>query len=162
MYQARSEITDVQERLHSALVAISQTEQKLTQAEQEKLNLMTQAQIELERDLSATESEITEQEVTLAAIAPMLKVIMSPTFSLPAFSLDVSYEIVRRTVAGVEKRSASEMSLLMPGDLVRVRASRTFAGIRGVRTEASTAPADELTTGSMSAEKDGTNSGRTD
>ena len=37
----------------------------------------------------------------------------------------VSFDIVRRTSSGVEELSATETSVLQPGDLVRVRATTT-------------------------------------
>ena len=75
VYQARSDFADIQERLQDAMVAIAQTEQRLAQAEHEKLKVTVEAQIELERDLAATEIEIADAEVTVLTSRHVLKAI---------------------------------------------------------------------------------------
>ena len=121
VYQARSDFADIQERLQDAMAAIAQTEQRRAQAEHEKLKVTVEAQIELERDLAATEIEIADAEVTMLTSRHVLKAITKPTYNLPTTRPNVSYEIVRRSVPGVQDVPASEASLLQPGDLVRVR-----------------------------------------
>ena len=118
--QVRSELSDVQERLQEALANISRTEQRIAQAQHERSKLAMEAQVEVERDLYATVSEIAQEELTLATSRHVVNSISRP-HTWRDGKPDLSFDIVRRTAEGVKEFAASETTVLEPGDLIRIR-----------------------------------------
>ena len=123
--QAQSDLDDVHERMQETLAAITRTEQRIAQTMQEKVKLLIDAQIELERDLHATETEIAQEEVTLSMVRNVVSALTRTSDTPLVGKAKVSFDIVRRTSSGVEELSATETSVLQPGDLVRVRGMTT-------------------------------------
>jgi protein involved in polysaccharide export with SLBB domain len=123
--QAQSDLDDVQERMQDALAAITRTEQRIAQTMQEKVKIVTDAQIDLERDLHVTAIEIAQEEVTLSMGRNVVSALTRTSSSPPVSKSKVSFDIVRRTSSGVEELSATETSVLQPGDLVRVSGKDT-------------------------------------
>lgn len=127
--QAQSDLVDVQERMQEALAAITRVEQRIAQTMQEKVKLLTDAQIELERDLHATETEIAQEEVTVSMVRNVVSALTRTSDSPLVGKAEMRFDIVRRTSSGVEELSATETSVLQPGDLVRVRGTNTSSRI---------------------------------
>ena len=120
MLQARTDLEDVQERMQEALSAITRTELRLAQSEQERVKLVADAEIERERDLVATENEIAQEWVMLATSRHLVSAITKKAYNLPGAKQNLTFQVVRRTAAGPDQFSADEATLLQPGDLIRI------------------------------------------
>ena len=120
LYQAHSDMAAVEEREDEVKGLLAQTELKLSQAEQDKMKLEVDAQIELERDLRNLEAEVSEEQLTISASRRLLAVAGQPIDPNSFVAGNLSYEIVRRTAKGPLQISANGMTVLEAGDLLKV------------------------------------------
>jgi polysaccharide biosynthesis/export protein ExoF len=120
LLQARTDVGDVQERLQDIWVAVSRAELRLAQSEQERVKVLTDAEIDRDRDLLQTESEIAQEVVVLGMSRHLVSTITKKSYNLPGAKPDVSFRIVRRSPAGPIDLVSDETSLLMPGDLINI------------------------------------------
>ena len=120
LLQARTDVGDVQERLQDIWVAVSRAELRLAQTEHEKVKVGTDAEIDRDRDLMQTESEIAQEVVALGMSRHLVSAITKKTYNLPGAKPDVSFRIVRRSPVGPIDLACDETSLLMPGDLINI------------------------------------------
>jgi protein involved in polysaccharide export with SLBB domain len=130
LHQARSELVDLEERQAEVMASLAQLEQKLTQASNEKTKLALEAQIELGRELTAVETDIAEDELTIEAATRLLKVASGALNTLAREPLRAGIEIVRRTPEGTQRFRASEDTLLQPGDLLEITPLLVTGAIR--------------------------------
>jgi polysaccharide biosynthesis/export protein ExoF len=120
LLQARTDVGDVQERLQDIWVAVSRAELRLAQSEQERVKVLTDAEIDRDRDLLQTESEIAQEVVALGMSRHLVSTITKKSYNLPGAKPDVSFRIVRRSPAGPIDLVSDETSPLMPGDLINI------------------------------------------
>jgi len=124
---ARSEKADVEERRQEVLVAIAQAVEKLAQAEHAKLKLAADRKVEFEQELSTIENDMAEEELTQSSSGKLLKAAGIVPSRMLAAKQGVSYEIVRRSPKGLQQISATEMTILEPGDLLRIAVAATVS-----------------------------------
>ncbi len=117
--QAKSELSDIRERLDEALGNKAQVEDRIDQAINEKQKVETDWRVELERDIALTEESLSEEQAVSAASAQVLR--LSNPRTAGGELGNISYQIHRRTSKGIEEMTASEGTPLEPGDLVRIR-----------------------------------------
>ena len=81
--EARTAVAEIEERRQAVLVAIAQTEQKLTQAQQDRAKLVRHARSELEQGLLSTEAQISQGVVSLNTSQKVLAVMQQQTGASP-------------------------------------------------------------------------------
>ena len=114
----------VEEREDEVRGLLAQTELKLSQAQQDKMKLDVEAQVELARDLRDLEAQIAEEQLTISASRRLLAMAGQP-IDRKSFG-NLSYEIVRRTAKGPLQIAAEEMTALEAGDLLKVTSPTTL------------------------------------
>ena len=77
--EARTAVAEIEERRQEVLVAIAQTEQKLTQAQQDRAKLVRHARSELEQGLLSTEAQISQGVVSLNTSQRVLAALQQQT-----------------------------------------------------------------------------------
>ena len=120
VYQARNELSDAEEREDGVKASMAQTEEKLSQAQHDKMKLDMDAQIELNRELTTIENGIAEENLTLISGERLIRAAGSATHQLSLTSQNLSLVIVRRTANGPKRLTANGMSLLQAGDLLEI------------------------------------------
>ena len=120
MYQARNELSDVQERGDGVKLSIAQTEEKLSQAQHDKMKLEMDNKIELNNELTTIENEIAEENLTLLSGERLLSAVGSPGHESALTPNNVSFIINRRTAHGIQRLTVDAMSLLQAGDLLEI------------------------------------------
>lgn len=121
MLQAKSEFGDFQERLSEVQVVISQVEDRLVQAQNEKSRIITESRLDLERDIAAVEEQSAEIAHNIATSAQLVLLARQASRDQPPSHDNVRFEIVRMTPHGPRTMEAGETVTLMPGDLVKVQ-----------------------------------------
>ena len=81
--EARTEVAETEERRQELLVAIAQTEQKLTQAQHDRAKLVRHARSELEQGLLSTEAQISQVVVSLSTSQRVLAAMQLQTGTSP-------------------------------------------------------------------------------
>ncbi len=122
VYQARSDMAYVEEREDEVRGLLAQTELKLSQAQQDKMKLDVEAQVELARDLRDVDQQIAQEEMTIAAARRLLAIAGEPVERKSLGDRNLSFEIVRRTAMGPKQIAADEMTVLEAGDLLKISA----------------------------------------
>jgi exopolysaccharide production protein ExoF len=120
LYQARTELVDIEQRQEEVKASLAQLAQKLTHALNEKTKLGLEAQIELARELKVVETDIAEDELTIEATTRFIKAAGGRLDGLAQEPLKAGVEIVRRTPEGTQRFRASEDTGLQPGDLLEI------------------------------------------
>ncbi len=122
VYQARSDMAYVEEREDEVRGLLAQTELKLSQAQQDKMRLDVEAQVELARDLRDVDQQIAQEEMTITAAKRLLAIAGQPVERKSLSDRNLSFEIVRRTGIGPKQIAADEMTVLEAGDLLKISA----------------------------------------
>jgi polysaccharide biosynthesis/export protein ExoF len=118
--QAKSELSDVQERLTEVNALITQVEDRRSQSSNEKSKIITEARIELEREIAAAEDQLVEERANSAASMRILNLFDGPVVSSSERQA-AKYSVLRRTVEGIHEIVANELTELEPGDLLKVQ-----------------------------------------
>jgi polysaccharide biosynthesis/export protein ExoF len=118
---AKSEFSDTQERTNEVQSLIAQIEDRLAQAQHEKSRIVTEARIDLEREISEAETSVAEEKMAAAASSQILKLARESNRDAPQRFEDLRYIVVRRTPSGIEELPADETTVLRAGDLVKVQ-----------------------------------------
>ena len=127
--QAKSELSDVMERLQEALVAKVQIEGRRSQAQHERARIVAEARADVERDIASTEELLADAERMADSSIKILQISSVAVPGSPSVPDQQPYVIARRTLEGLVEILASETFELDPGDLVWVRS--TSAGRSG-------------------------------
>jgi protein involved in polysaccharide export with SLBB domain len=118
----RSELSDIEARRQDYLVQIAQVEARLAEAEEAGPRLLSEDAANLAKAIASIDKEIAAAQETMRS-ARGLAVALQKTNGAPQAE---SYEIVRQSREGPQKRQATEMSSLMPGDVLKVIAKMTL------------------------------------
>ena len=129
MYQARNELSDVEEREDGVKLSIAQTEEKLSQAQHDKMKLEMDSKIELNNELTTIENEIADENLTLLFGERLLGAVGNPGHESALTPHNVSFIINRRTAHGIQRITADAMSLLQAGDLLEINPLHTPAAL---------------------------------
>ena len=120
---AMSDLADAQSRAQEVKVSIEQARGQLAEARSMLEKQNEQIKTELPRASSETEALIAQETQTYqssgAGIVTINQRIMDPDVSTEQSK--VVYEVIRRTLNGLQKLSADGFCDLQPGDLLRVR-----------------------------------------
>jgi polysaccharide biosynthesis/export protein ExoF len=117
----RSELSDIEARRQDYLAQIAQAESRLAEAEEAGPRLLSEDVANLAKAIATIDKEIAAAQETMTS-ARALAVALQKTNGAPQAE---SYEIVRQSREGPQKRQATEMSSLMPGDVLKVIAKTT-------------------------------------
>ena len=118
--QAKSELSDVQERLTEVNALITQVEDRRAQSSNEKSKIITEAQIELEREIAAAEDQLVEERANSSASMRILNLFDGPAVNSSERQA-AKYSVLRRTIKGIHEIIADELTELEPGDLLKVQ-----------------------------------------
>jgi polysaccharide biosynthesis/export protein ExoF len=113
----RTELSDIEARRQDYLVAVVQAETRLAEAQEAGARLSSENRANLANAIASVDKEITvaqEAMTSAKAFASMFYRISSRT--PPA----AAYEIVRQSKDGARTLQATETSLLMPGDVLKI------------------------------------------
>ncbi|MBR1123205.1 polysaccharide biosynthesis/export family protein [Bradyrhizobium lablabi] len=124
----RSELSDIEARRQDYLAQIAQAESRLAEAEEAGPRLLSEDAANLAKSIATIDKEIAAAQETMTS-ARALAVVLQKTNGAPQAE---SYEIVRQSREGPQKRQATEMSSLMPGDVLKVIAKTTSPVVPGV------------------------------
>jgi polysaccharide biosynthesis/export protein ExoF len=118
----RSELAEVEARRQQIMLAMVQTENRLTQASQARERLVSDHEASLLRTIAATDNEITELQPSLNSAETLMALIEERNAEiLQARSAgEPDFEIVRQSKAGPTVIPAQETSSLVPGDVLKI------------------------------------------
>src|SRR5262249_37141789 len=122
----RTELSDIEAHRQDYLVAISQAETRLAEAEGAAVRLKAEQMAALAREIAAVDQEVAAAQQEMSAAGTLATIFFSSMNSTPQ---PQGYEIVRRSKEGPKTFQATDMSSLMPGDVVKIAtAASTFPG----------------------------------
>jgi protein involved in polysaccharide export with SLBB domain len=119
-YQSEVELTQAQEREPEIAIALSASQLRIEQAQQELAKLEGDTRADRGREIATLEEEIQEQQLAIRASQRLIADARVASLRLEPGLQNVSFTIVRRSREGVQRIAALEDTELMPGDLVRV------------------------------------------
>ena len=119
----RTEMTEIQARRLDIGATLALAQAKLAQAERMQVRISYDHATELVKAISATEAEVSEVRLSLEAAEHMAAVLEQRVgrFSRRQASAQPVYEIVRRNQDGALVMPAEETTLLLPGDVLKIR-----------------------------------------
>lgn len=113
----RSELADIEGNRQDYLVAVLQAETRLAEAEGASVRLASENTANLANAIAAVDREITATQETMTSSSILATVLnRSNSGGLRA----ESFEIVRQSKEGAMTLQATETSLLMPGDVLKI------------------------------------------
>ena len=119
-YQVQGDIAEIEEREQEAMTTLTETELRVSKAEQDLKKFELDKNVDLERELLAVVADIAEQTASVSASRRFINELQITTYRMTNADRSPSFEIIRRTQTGSETIMATEMTELIPGDLVRV------------------------------------------
>ena len=121
--QVAGEVFDAQERRQEVLLALSQAQRRLVDAEAELNRLAKTQQLELEKEITVAEQEVAHEETAMTSSERFIDELrmQAARSSLTSRS---AFEIVRQTRNGPQRFPAEEMTELKSGDLIHVSNAR--------------------------------------
>lgn len=119
----RSELAEIETQRHEALVAIVRAEGRVKLAEQAQRRVHADASASLIRAIAQVDSEISELNGALASTELIMTFVeeSSSRLTLAKTTSRPTYEIVRQGSDGASIRSATETSVLQPGDVLKIQ-----------------------------------------
>jgi len=120
LMQAQTDLLDVEDRRQETATTIAVAEDKLARAKQELQKTQMQAVVNFQKDLETTQVEARKNVQEARSAANILRA-MTQTQMASTASVDVQFQIIRRTRTGVLVIPAVETTQLEPGDLVQLR-----------------------------------------
>lgn len=118
--QAKSDFSDVQERLTEVNALIAQIEDRRAQSINEKAKIATEEQISLEREIAAAEDQLIEESANASASMRILGLFDGGVASYTEKQV-TQFTILRRAADGTHEIAGSELTELKPGDLLKVQ-----------------------------------------
>ncbi|CFX24816.1 putative Polysaccharide export protein [Candidatus Filomicrobium marinum] len=118
--QAKSEFSDVQERLTEVNALIAQIEDRRAQSINEKSKIETEEQINLEREIQSAEDQLVEESANASASMRILGLFDGGVSSYTEKQV-TQFSILRRSVDGTHEIVGGELTELRPGDLLKVQ-----------------------------------------
>jgi predicted nucleic acid-binding Zn-ribbon protein len=120
LMQAQTELMDVQDRSRETMKAINLANDRYNQARQQLQARHDQAQIFVQKDANDARTEAAVAAGEIDAAANVLKA-MTRTQLSSASASETEFMIIRRQGDGVTQFTATDTTLLEPGDLVQAR-----------------------------------------
>jgi polysaccharide biosynthesis/export protein ExoF len=122
--QVAAEVYEVEERRQEAVLSLSQAQRRLEEGERALARLLTNQKLELEKEITATEQDVAEQETAVAGSERLIQELRMQDLQARLAEQTPTFEIVRQTSNGPQRLQADQMTTLKPGDLVQVRATK--------------------------------------
>jgi protein involved in polysaccharide export with SLBB domain len=120
-YQTDADVANIEERKYEVVSGMEDAWLKLDQAERNLDKLKAAHRLALEREAEAASAEIQLLETQIAGTRRLISDYQLSAIRSDSEGDNFSFEIVRRSRAGLKHIIATETTPLMPGDLVRVR-----------------------------------------
>jgi protein involved in polysaccharide export with SLBB domain len=124
----QTEIADLEGRRQDSLLAITQAEARLAQADSGASKLRAEKEATLTKSLFATEAELASLERALVAARAVLLVRDSQASGGGRRGSEMVYEVVRTGGAGGVATKVDEMASLAPGDILKIGFASTADG----------------------------------
>ena len=121
--QVVSEVFDAQQRRQEVLLALSQAQRRLVDAEAELNRLTNTQQLELEKGISVAEQEVADEETAMTSSERFIDELRMQAARSSVTSRS-AFEIVRQTRSGPQRLRGEEMTELKAGDLIHVSNAR--------------------------------------
>ncbi|MBR0858128.1 polysaccharide biosynthesis/export family protein [Bradyrhizobium liaoningense] len=118
----RTELSDIEAHRQDYLVQIAQAEARLMDAEEAGPRLSSEDAANLAKAIANIDKEIAAAQETMASARALAGVLQKKTNGATEAE---AYEIVRQSREGPQTLSATEMSSLLPGDVIKVIAKTT-------------------------------------
>jgi exopolysaccharide production protein ExoF len=119
-YQTDADVANIEERQYEVVSGMKDARLKLEQAERNLDKLKAEHRLALERQAEAATAEIQLLETQIAGSRRLISDYQLSAIRSDSEGDNFSFEIVRRTRAGLKRIIATETTELIPGDLVRV------------------------------------------
>jgi polysaccharide biosynthesis/export protein ExoF len=125
MVMLRTDLSDIEARRQDYLVAVTQAEGRLAEAEEARARLNSENATSLAMAIAAVDKEIVEARETIASSRVMATILDRSNRNGDS----QSYEVVRQSRDGPKTIAATETSPLMPGDVLKVKDSVAAAAV---------------------------------
>ncbi|KAA5603518.1 polysaccharide biosynthesis/export family protein [Blastochloris sulfoviridis] len=119
----RTELSDIEVRWQDHLLAVLHAKSRLEQAERAKAGLAAERTATLTKSIAEVKQSIGDVQISVMASADMLPGVLDKAKRLVAMtfgSKPPSHSIVRQTKDGPKMVPATDTSVLMPGDVLKV------------------------------------------
>ncbi len=120
LYSTQSQLSQARERWNEIRAAIARGERSLAEARTEQNRSALKSHVEASKESHALNQAIAEEEVTLTAIAPLIRGFGVRRPATRGRDAGFSVRILRRTSKGLNELKASDRTAVMPGDLLLV------------------------------------------
>ena len=117
LHQARTELYAARTHWHSLQLAITQTERKVRELEQENRRSVVEAEIQRHREMRELTKQLVEEDLTQASIEPLIQ---SSARIRPNDPDHEMFTIIRRVHTVFVHINADPFSALQPGDILQV------------------------------------------
>jgi len=124
-----NDVANLREKKEEAIASLSKAKDSIAQAEQNLAKLEADLRLELQSQIHKTDNEISEQEASLKAARRMTNDLRIATLRFAGKGQNVSYEVIRRTRGGTTRNKVTEITELVPGDLIQVTSGEDGSGI---------------------------------
>lgn len=119
LWNAQKDVNDLRMQRERLTAELGAAKQYIVQAAAEGEKRVTDYRVQIERQLSTIEEEISQQENIVDASSKMITALETANSGVP-LGQPLQVKIVRRTPARTEIMQADETSGLFPGDVVKV------------------------------------------
>jgi protein involved in polysaccharide export with SLBB domain len=124
----RTELSDIEARRQDHLVQIAQAESRLAEAKEAGPRLSSEDAANLAKAIATIDKEIAAAQEAMASARALAVIFQKSNVAAQA----ENYEIVRQTRDGPQVLQATEMSPLMPGDVLKVIPKMTSPVVPGL------------------------------
>ena len=118
--QSKTDVAALEERRQDVEDARLDAQLKFTRAEGELRKLEAEQRTELERDLATIDAEIADLDLGIESSRRMQAELRSSLHTTAAGGSDIDYEVTRRGQQGATRFAVTDLTELLPGDLLRV------------------------------------------
>ena len=124
--QSQTDLADVQDRKEQALIEIEAARKRMADAERDLKAFQIGSAVDINEASASAERDTLEAVADSEGVLNVIKS-LSPRDAATGEAA-MKYEVVRQLDSGTVVLSVSDISLLEPGDLVRVQSQNTFTG----------------------------------
>jgi hypothetical protein len=148
LIQAQGDLTDAMQRRQEASNQLANTAQHdLTAAQQDIARFEADTKTTLQNEITALDQQITTMDGDAATNLDVLNVLQPVSYTQRADAGQTQYKVVRLTSRGPVEITASGLSALQPGDLVKIEFQDVQNSNESPPSSASTQPSSTILIG---------------
>lgn len=121
-YQTIADVGDFEERRADSLATIAAAQSRLELAKVELAKKQADIQLDLQRQFAANHAEMQQLETAIRSSRQLVGNLRLSTIRSSAQHGNIKAEILRRSSDGVKRIAATDMTELVPGDLIQMTA----------------------------------------